>query len=185
MATGVPRVNIVRAYKLGQGGGEVPAFFDALRAEIEGMHRSGRGPEALDDLVVRVADVRKKRIYPPLIAGYKKLLETTGARWFAPPRAPVTFGDLEVFAAPALGLTINGAPHMVELHMGNTPCSSKRVCIALTLLSAALAPIMTDAVVTMLDVRRARLRTLRAPLAKMRLLFTGEAAAFCAIHAGL
>jgi hypothetical protein len=176
-------VAIVRAHQ--QHGERPPDFFGPLRDAIATMHQEGRGPEALDELLGRLTDARHRRIFPPLVAGYQKMIETSAPTWFLPPRGSRTFGRLEVVAAPALGLMLAGTPHFVELYLGKTPCSAKRLRVTLALLAAALSGLREDAVMGVLDVRRARLHTLRSPIARMPLLLAGEAAAFAAIHQGL
>jgi len=183
LTTGLQRVAIVQAHK--RHGEAPPDFFRPLRGAIETMHQEGRGPDALSKLLAGLTDARHQRAYPPIVAGYQKMLEVSMPSWFRAPRGSRSVGSLEVVAAPSLGLMFGGSPHLVELYLGKSPCSAKRLLITLALLSITLADLNEGAVMAVLDVRRARLHTLKTPSARLPLLLAGEAAAFSRIHQGL
>jgi hypothetical protein len=165
-------------------------FYRPLREAVVDMHEKGKPDRTLDDFLETLTDERKRRIFPGLVEGYRKFLRTSSSggsmRWFTPPHTTLSAGDLEININPELGFEIDGTPYLVKTYFRGEPLSQKRVAVVLGLLTSALGPGRSGTVFAMLDVKNARLRTLKSgPNPRLGLLIRGEAASFSTIYAAV
>ena len=174
-------------------------FYKPIREAILDMHRrsgaasasasEGGGaadPQALDRFVASLRDERRRRIYPPIVEGYRRFLGQGRMSWFEPPIGAYPVGDVRININPELGLVIDGTPHLIKMYFRGEPLSAKRVAVTLNLVTAALARgAAPGTVFAMLDVRKARLHTLKALNPRLALLLRGEAASFSTIYQAL
>ena len=185
LKAGTPKLAGVREFKEHRSE-HLTDFYKPLREAIADMHENKKSDKVLDALVDEIKDERKRRIYPPLIAGYRKFLASHDMAWFTPPTGVLPIGDLEININPELGFKINGTPHLIKTYFRGEPLAQKRISIVLTLITAALRPVVPGAVFAMLDVKNAKLHTLKSPPnPKLNVLLRGEAASFSTIYASV
>jgi hypothetical protein len=184
LTVGTPRLNGVKEFKEHRYD-HLTDFYKPLREAIVAMHQGGKPDRALDDFLATLTDERKRRIFPELVASYKKWLQP-GMKWFAPPQTSLPVGDLEININPELGFEIDGRPHLVKTYFRGEPLAQKRVSLVLGLISSALGPTRPGTVFAMLDVKNGQLRTIKStPNPRLGLLLRGEAASFSTIYASL
>ena len=185
LKAGTPKLTGVREFK--ENKDEIYTdFYKPVREAIVEMHKTGASDKYLDEFVASLTDERRKRIYPSIVEGYRKFLSSAKITWFHPPSGTYPLGGVEININPELGLNIDGTPHLIKMHFRSEPLSSKRVQVVLTLLtSSGLGTSVPGCVFAMLDVRKGRLHTLKAPNPRLNLLLRGEAASFSTIYAGL
>ncbi|HSN97569.1 MAG TPA: hypothetical protein VLS89_04690 [Candidatus Nanopelagicales bacterium] len=160
-------------------------FYRQIRESIVDMHRSGKPDAVLDDFLAAQRDERRRRVYPSIVEGYRKFLESGKMTWFEPPVGSCRLGDVEININPDLGLVIDGKPHLVKVYFRGEPLSGKRTTVVLNLLAGGLAETNPGKVLALLDVRNAKLHTFKAPNPRLGVLLRGEAAAFSTIYAAL
>jgi hypothetical protein len=185
LKAGTPKLTGVREFK--ENKDEIYTdFYKPVREAIVEMHRTGTSDRCLDQFLASLTDERRKRIYPPIVEGYRKFLSSAKITWFNPPAGTYPIGGVEININPEIGLNIDGTPHLIKMYFRGEPLSSKRVQVVLNLLTASgLSTSVPGCVFAMLDVRKARLHTLKAPNPRLNLLLRGEAASFSTIYAGL
>jgi len=185
LKAGTPKLTGVREFK--ENKDEVYTdFYKPVREAIVEMHKAGADPACLDKFLASLTDERRKRIYPSIVDGYRKFLSSAKITWFNPPQGTYPIGGIEININPELGLNIDGTPHLIKMYFRGEPLSGKRVQVVLNLLtSSALGATVPGCVFAMLDVRKAKLHTLKAPNPRLNLLLRGEAAAFSTIYAAL
>ncbi len=185
LRSGTPKLTGVREYK--ERKDELSTdFYRPIREGIVGMHRRGECESVLDAVVAIQTDEKRRRIYPYVVAGYRKFLASGDKRWFEPPHGVMLLGDLEINLNPEVGFVIDKKPHLVKLYFRQEPLAAKRSAVALALLANGLGRHYPNHVFTMLDVPRAKLHTAATqPNPRLAVLLRGEAAAFSTIYEAL
>ena len=184
LKVGTPKLSGVKEFKEHRYD-HLTDFYRPLREAIVDMHEKGKPDRALDDFLGTLSDERKRRIFPGLVEAYRKFLRP-GMKWFTPPHTTLPVGDLEININPELGFEIDGTPYLIKTYFRGEPLAQKRVATVLGLVSSALGPGRPGTVFAMLDVKNARLRTLKsAPNPRLGLLLRGEAASFSTIYASV
>ncbi|MDI1447080.1 hypothetical protein [Polyangium sp. 6x1] len=185
LRSGTPKLTGVREYK--ERKDELSTdFYRSIREGIVAMHRRGECESVLDTVIAGQTDEKRRRIYPQVVAGYRKFLAVGDKRWFEPPHGAMKLGDLEINLNPEVGFVIDKKPHLVKLYFRQEPLASKRSGVALALLTSGLARLYPNHVITMLDVPRAKLHTAKElPNPRLEVLLRGEAAAFSTIYDAL
>jgi hypothetical protein len=179
---GAPRLTLVKDFKEHRYD-HLTDFYKPLRESIVDMHEKKRPDASLDDLMGTLTDERKRRIFPGLVTGYRKFLHAQKPVWFTPPTSVLAMGDSEININPELGFEINGTPHLLKMYFRGEALARRRVQITLSLIMQALAASRPGTVFGMLDVKNARLHTLKAaPNPKLNLLMRGEMASFATIY---
>lgn len=185
MKTGAPKLSDVKDFKEHKGD-LFPDFYMPLREAIVEMHEQGKTPAGLDDLLTNVRDERKRRIYPSLISGYREFLKSQPMTWFKPPVVGHAIGDIEINVNPELGLKIGNTPHIIKMYFRGEPLAQKRISIVMNLLATALRPTNPGVVFSVLDVKNAKLHSLKVPPnPKVAVLLRGEAASFSTMYAAV
>ena len=132
------------------------------------------------------SEEKKRRIYPHVVAGYRKFLASGDKRWFEPPHGGLALGDLEINLNPEVGFLIDKKPHLVKLYFRQEPLHAKRVATTLALITSGLGRAFPRHAFAMLDVQRGKLHTsAAAPNPRLFVLLRGEAASFSTIYAAL
>lgn len=185
LKVGTPKLTGVKEFK--EGRNELfTDFYRPLREAIVEMHERGDKQIVLDDFLASLRDERKRRIFPGLVTGYRKFLASNDVTWFKPPATTFSLGELEVNINPELGLKIGGVPHVIKTYFRGEPLAAKRVSIVLNLLNAALRAGNPGVSFAMLDVKNAKLHTLKAiPNPRLNVLLRGEAASFSTMYASV
>ena len=162
-------------------------FYKPLREAIVEMHEKGKPDRSLDEFVGTLSDERKRRIFPSLVEGYRKFLHASPSmKWFTPPHTTHAVGDIDININPELGFEIDGTPHIIKTYFRGEALAQKRVQVVLGLITSALGAGRQGTVFAMLDVKNARLHTLKAaPNPRLGLLIRGEAASFSTIYASV
>ncbi|MCC6551546.1 MAG: hypothetical protein IT372_00815 [Polyangiaceae bacterium] len=161
-------------------------FYRQVREAIVDMHRTGKPEKVLDDFVAAQRDERRRRIYPSIVNGYRKLLSSAKVSWFDPPAGTYRIGEIEVNVNPELGLVIDGKPHVLKMYFRGEPLSAKRTAVILNLLTNGLEGAAAPGTVFgVLDVRNARIHAFKAPSPRLSILLRGEAASFATIYSAL
>lgn len=148
-----------------------------LREAIFAMHREGRDPASLRDVLSEAMETMRPHWEANVegyarFVGHKKIVllpATKPVKW--------TSGDLSVSVNPELGLNINGTPHLIKLYFKKDEISKTRINSMLHLLQQTFP---TRGTVGILDVRRGKLFTPPVP-ATIGPLLHGEAASFVEI----
>ena len=184
LKVGTPKLSGVKEFKEHRYD-HLTDFYKPLREAIVDAHEKGKPDRALDDFLGTLTDERKRRIFPGLVEEYRKFLRP-GMKWFTPPHTTLPVGDLEININPELGFEIDGTPYLIKTYFRGEPLAQKRVAVVLGLITSALGPGRPGTVFGMLDVKNARLHTLKsAPNPRLGLLIRGEAAAFSTIYAAV
>jgi hypothetical protein len=184
LRSGTPKLTGVREYK--ERKDELSTdFYRPIREGIIAMHRKGECEAALDGVLARQDDHKRKRIYPHVATGYRKFLASGDKRWFEPPQGEIKLGDLSINLNPEVGFLIDKKPHLVKLYFRQEPLTTKRSAVVLALLQSGLGRTYPKHTIAMLDVQRARLHTAPAPNPRLEVLLRGEAAAFSTIYEAL
>ena len=184
LKAGAPKLTGVRDFKENKDEAYTD-FYKQVREAIVDMHKKGASDKVLDPFLHAQTDERRRRIYPSVIEGYRKFLDSGRITWFSPPVGTYAVGGVEININPELGLNIDGVPHLIKMYFRGEPLASKRVSVVLNLMTGSLGSTVPGAVFAMLDVRKARLHTLKSPNPRLNLLLRGEAASFSTIYAAL
>jgi hypothetical protein len=160
-------------------------FYRQVRDAMVDMHRSNQPDAVLDDFLVAQHDERRRRIYPSIVAGYRRFLSSAKMAWFDPPIGSFQLGDVAVNINPDLGLVIDGKPHLIKIYFRGEPLSSKRTSVVLNLLAGGLGDSCPGKTLALLDVRNAKLHTFKALNPRIGVLLRGEAASFSTIYTAL
>lgn len=184
LKAGAPKLTGVRDFKENKDEAFTD-FYKQVREAIVDMHKKGASDKVLDPFLHAQTDERRRRIYPSIIEGYRKFLNSGRISWFAPPVGTYAVGGVEINVNPELGLNIDGTPHLIKMYFRGEPLASKRVSVVLNLMTSSLGTTVPGATFAMLDVRKARLHTLKSPNPRLNLLLRGEAASFSTIYAAL
>lgn len=168
-------------------------FYRPLLEAIVAMHRDQKPVSELDHLLAGLQDDRRRRIYPGIVAGYRKFLEEIGpAQWLEPSRPRYPIGELVLDINPEIALFAQNRTYLLKLWMRGEPLSKKRIGMTLELMREALRDTSWtrgrdrsgwDPIVGLLDVRKARIHAMKEASPRLGLVLRGEAAAFQAIAA--
>lgn len=185
LKAGTPKLTGVREFK--ERKDELYTdFYRQVREAIVEMHRTGKPDAVLDEFLAAQRDERRRRIYPSIVNGYRKLLASSPMTWFEPPTGTYRIGEIEVAINPELGLVIDGKPHVLKMYFRGEPLSAKRNAVILNLLTSGLeGAVKPGTAFAVLDVRNAKLHGFKAPNPRLSLLLRGEAASFATIYASL
>lgn len=185
LRSGTPKITGVREYK--ERRDELSTdFYRSIRESILEMHRRGTCEAILDATIAIQTDEKKRRIYPHVVAGYRKFLASGDKRWFEPPHGSIKLGDLEINLNPEVGFLIDRKPHLIKLYFRQEPLSAKRAQMTLALLKTGLGKAYSKHVFAMLDVQRGKLHLSEAePNPRLVVLLRGEAASFSTIYEAL
>jgi hypothetical protein len=159
-------------------------FYRPVREAIVDMHEKGLDTVVLDDLLRSLVDPRERRIFPKVVAGYRKFLRQGKMTWFEPPMRDYPLGALSVRVNPEIGLLIDGRPHAIKLYFRGDPLSPQRIMVVNQLLANALSATWPGTVFSVLDVRRAKLYPYR-PKSEVGLLLKAEAASLSSLYAAI
>jgi hypothetical protein len=184
LKAGTPKLSGVREFK--ERKDELfTDFYRQVREAMIDMHRTGKPTKILDDFLAAQRDERRRRIYPSIVTGYRKLLASGEMKWFEPPVATYRIGEIEINVNPEIGLIIDGKPHLLKCYFRGEPLSAKRTAVILNLLSNGLEGVAAPGTVFgVLDVRNAKIHPFKTPNPRLSLLLRGEAASFATIYAG-
>ncbi len=156
LRTSIARLRVVREaraqYEAGYQQGH--DYYRRMREGVVDMHRSGRGPEALWQ-IVEAAPSRKRSSFEACAQGYETWMRRKGFIWSRRPTPLLwTHGGLSVVVNPELLMHIDGEPHRVKLYFKTPPIKQAGANLVLHLFEA-VSP--TDAHIAVLDVRRSKL----------------------------
>ncbi|HEX8209125.1 MAG TPA: hypothetical protein VF584_02980 [Longimicrobium sp.] len=152
-------------------------FYKPLRDRLIELHKAGKGRSALAELLDGIHDQKKLTNYPDALEGYHKWWGKKAIQWFDPPRNPYGHAGIEIAVNPELGLTIDGTRFVVKLYMKADPLSKLRVDLITVLMEVALRPKCEPGdQLALLDMRRAKLFTVSAPIPTTRAMVDAELA---------
>ena len=140
LASGTPKLTVVRQFKTRDDYAPQADFYKKLREGIVSFHAKGRPPSFLDGLLSGLADAKKAKAYPPLLAAYKKFLGKKGHSWLQPPQGTWSSGGMDITLNPELGLKIKGQPTIIKLYFKETKLTKRRSDIVTHLLARELGP---------------------------------------------
>lgn len=180
LTSGLSRVAAVQRYLAGAE--SFRDFYQPVREAVVDMHQRGLPATVLDDLLESLVVPREQRIFPKVVAGYKRFLRCREVAWFEPPMRDYPVGAIDVRVRPDLGLLVDGRPHVVALHFRGDPLSKDRELLTTQLMAEAFGAAWPGTTVAVLDVRRGHLHPHRFNEGATHLL-RSEAAALAAIRA--
>lgn len=160
---------------------------DTSMNALVGMHSKPDAYRNILDMFTDSAtplDARERRIFPKVVAGYKKFLGKAHATWFEPPERQWPLCGLAVKVSPEVGLLIGGRPHAIKLYFRGEPPSADRIRLTTAILDGALSSTWPGTVFAILDVRRARLYA-HQPSADTMVLLKAEAGCLAMLRSEL
>jgi len=180
--SGTPKLTEVKNWKRRPGYTPAGDFYKRFREGVVDMHERNLPLSSLNGVLRGLTHAVKKEHYPEIVAGYRKWLCKKQAVWFPPIVAGWQFQSLEVTVNPEVGLTLDGAPHLIKLYMKSEPLKANRVNLITNLMTLACGPgAPADCVMGILDVRRSRLFTPPTPDPLFTAQLQGEAAYWCQV----
>lgn len=175
--SGTPKASKVAQVKVRPDYEPAFDFYKSLREKIIDLHRKGQDKRGLTAFLGSVLDPRKKTNYPEVVEGYKKWWGRKKIAWFEPPRAVYAQSGVEIFVNPELGLEIDGVPRLIKLYFKDDPLSKLRIDLITVLMELALrGECKNKEIMSVLDVRSAKLFQLSAPVAKTKAVVDAELA---------
>lgn len=188
LTSGTARVTLVGDHKRH---GNLTDFYRPLRDRI--VAAVGRAPErdGLDGYLAAVEDERANKIFPAIVAGWRKFSGEHVLQGFRAPHFELPVGPgVVVDVNPEIGARIDGTLHLVKLYLRGEALSQKRVDLSVTLMQNLDVADATEPVLrAVLDVRNARLRYLgkgaerAADQQRLRTLLRAEGAGYATAYA--
>jgi hypothetical protein len=155
--TGKPRTTKIRQIKYADKYSPATDFYKPLRSGIVSIHKAGKSKAAMAGLLLGIGDKRKLANYPLAISGYNTWWGANQLGWFDPPKGKYAKHGFEVNVNPELGLKINGASHIIKLHLNTDPMPTYRAELTGALMTCLFMPSVPTALLGALDVRRSTL----------------------------
>lgn len=133
-------------------------FYKALREEIIEIHKNNGDKKALDNLLHKLTDLKKKVNYPISIDGYKKFWGKKKIDWFDPPFYHWLTGDLDIKINPELGLAFDNKFYVIKLFLKADKISKDKLSQILSLMESQLGKEIGDEIIfAVLDVKNSKL----------------------------
>lgn len=175
VSVGTAKVTIVRNWKKREEYDPKKDFYKPIRDRIIEMHSENFKFSHLESM--QITDKKKKIIYPQLISGYKSFLGKKKIEFFLPKPTTWKHKEFEVRVNPELGLSINGASHLIKLYF-KSPKVSKRAIDVITHLMyiSNQGKEQSDCSMTLLDVRNSKLYKPALPVQNLTTELKGLAA---------
>jgi hypothetical protein len=186
LKSGTPKLTVVRNFK--DSGEYDPSvdFYKKIREAIVAFHEKSGVVDDLDKILSGLTDEKKKTAYPALVSSYKKFIGKKKLRWFQPPSAAWTAGDLSVSVNPELGLEFDGTRIALKMYFKEEPLQKKRSEIIAHMMNLALSQKSSPGTkFGVLDIRRGKIIEPPVPINGHNALLAGEAASFATIYASL
>lgn len=140
----------------------VTDFYRPIREAIARIGREQRDPdEVFAAMMFHVGDERAKRIYPAIIEGHRRFVETVGPMtWAEPVTAALPAGPgVGIAVNPEVGYLLRTSEgprsHYLKLYLRSEPLSQRRIDLTVALMAVAL-PVRSDVQLGVLDLRNAR-----------------------------
>lgn len=131
-------------------------FYKRFREDVVGIHKVGEKRARLDVILSNLTDAKTAKVYPALIAGYKKWWGRKQLEWVTPPAETFRHQGIDVSVNPELGLQINGELHVIKLYLKASKLTRNRIDVILHLMETTLPP-DDFPVMGVLDARNAKL----------------------------
>ena len=162
-------------------------YYKQFREAVCAIHRKGRPIYEIDQLLSVIPDLRGKRAnYEQIIRGYKRFWATFFQEmeysWTTPPKAQWKYRRLIVRVNPELAFSNGEETHLIKLYLKKDPPGKEQVRLILHLMQIALRPKIEKPVISLLDVRRARLFEATSFDPRLTALLDGEGAAFLQMY---
>lgn len=186
VASGTKKITCVRDAKKQYDRGYDPRFdfYRPLREGIIEMHKKGREPSSLSNVLANLTDQKKISSYPKCIDGYceclgNKPLDYTPSRtykWHS--------NGLVVRVNPEVILAIGGKPHAVKLYFKADPLPLGTIAPMLRMIEMSV-PKTTRAKPTIIDLQHAKMYTREKLDPSLDALLAAEAASFTVLWESL
>lgn len=139
-------------------------YYRPLREAIINSLRSGADRRKLDqDLNTALLAIEDDRVQSELSVvadAYRAWVGRKHLRWFTPPRAIWTSGDVSISVNPDIAFTLDGQPYVIKLWFRDIPLEKRSLDVVFRLMREALGDLSPeDTTFGVLDVRRGRLFT--------------------------
>ena len=132
-------------------------FYKQIREGIVEMHQHDGEIKDLTAIARATTNIKMPH-YRDVIDGYKRFVKGKDIKWFKPPTARWTHGDLTIRVNPELGLKIDGASYVIKLYFKESRLTKDGIAIITHLVRAAMPSTVDKGhVLCLLDTRRARL----------------------------
>jgi hypothetical protein len=176
-ASGTPKATKVRRIKYRLPYNPAADFYKRIRDSIIEAHQQGEDKSALDQTLNGLMDAKKRKAYPAILSGYRKWWGQKELVWFPPPTETYSAHSIDVSVNPELGLEVSGIPHLIKLYFKAEPLSKNRIDIITHLMAVVLgADCPKGTVMSLLDVRRAKLIAPTVPIAGLSGILDAELA---------
>ncbi len=154
-------------------------FWKPLRDAIVDMHRHGRSKDSLDEVLTKISDRKKVKLYPGRIQAYKRWVGRKRFEWLGCESSRWTQGSLTVRVNPELCMSVDDTNYLIKLYFKEERLSKNRMDAMLFLIQTA-CPLADTAGSTpaILDVPRGKLIEPTRSIPGLDALLAGEAEAF-------
>lgn len=181
-ASGTPKATKVRNVKDRPPYTPAFDFWRGAREAIIATHANADSKRELSAKLRSFQDPRKASNYEAALRGYKRWWGRKELSWFKPAGHVYSKHGIDVSVNPELGLEINGERHLVKLYFKAEALAKNRVDILTHLMKVKLGPASPECtVMSVLDIRRARLISPTVPVAALTASLDAELAYVAAL----
>lgn len=187
LAHRIAKVAVVRRFLEQQSAGYAQHrdYYASFRRDLVGFHRCARPMGEFFDFVTGSAHSRKVTNYGHLARGYARCWATyfqeSGYVWIDPPRAFWQSGSWRININPELAFSDGERAAFVKAYLKQEELTKDVATLVLHLLQLGLEPLLQNATVSIMDVRRGRLFEATSFDERLTVWLRGEVASFAAI----
>jgi len=183
-SSGTPKATKVRQIKNRPDYNPAFDFWKKLRDGIVSTHEQGLPKTNLDQVLVGLTDKKKQTAYPVVVKAYKQWWGRKTLVWLPPPHGLYAKHGIEISVNPEIGLSVNGRPHLIKLYFKERALTKNRVDLITHLMAVQLGKsVQSGTVMSVLDVRRAKLISPTVHVANLTATVDAELAYIAALWA--
>jgi len=182
--SGKPKATKIRQVKRRPSYDPAADFYKSVRERIVETHASSEGKEYVDGILATLTDPKKVTAYPWVVQGYKKWWGRKSLVWFDAPTALYSRHGIDLSVNPELGLEIDSKPYLIKLYFKAKRLEKDKADIITNLMTVAvsdLCPAPSGTVMSVLDVRKAKLFSLTAASSRVQNIVDAELAYISAL----
>lgn len=182
--SGRPKATRVRLIKKRPPYDPASDFYRRIRETIIESHDRNQDKDFIDTAMATLTDPKKATAYPAIAKAYKRWWGRKNLVWFEPPDKIYMHSGIGVSVNPELGLKIDGKPHLIKLYFKTKPLEKPQIDIITHLMSITLSdlcPSPENTIMSVLDIRRARLVAPTVPIPSLNGMLQAELAYIAAL----
>lgn len=186
LLSGPPKLRKVREIKTSPTYQPAFDFYKGVREGIVKFHKNEETDTDLLDGIAHGCHPTKKAKYLAAVGGHKRFLGRKTITWFEPTREEWVYDELRVVVNPELGLEFNDHRYLIKLYFKDEEIRKSQVGSVLGLMDISLTDSCDDGtIMSILDVRRSKLFTLKPGAQDLTSLLQAEAKAFNILWDGI